>query len=182
MFYALIASLPHIQIDRDPPFSSKEYLNICSDHVSDSQLILLNALVNNETSSEIKSFYTNQWFNAEIQLKNAISKQRAQNRGIDAKPFIHDHANFIGFIETKVQEAFNTDNPFDLEQSLDQTRWNLAEEFIGADNYGFSKLAAYAIQLRIVNQWYGRSNEKGQTNLEDTITKNTESDSAVVKL
>ena len=108
MFYALIASLPHIQIDRDPPFSSKEYLNICSDHVSDSQLLLLNALVNNKTSCEIKNSYTNQWFNAEIQLKNAISKQRAQNRGIDAKPFIHDHANFIGFIETKVQEAFNT--------------------------------------------------------------------------
>ena len=54
MFYALIASLPHIQIDRDPPFSSKEYLNICSDHVSDSQLLLLNALVNNKTSCEIK--------------------------------------------------------------------------------------------------------------------------------
>ena len=69
-----------------------------------------------------------------------------------------------------------------MERLLDQTRWDLAEEFIGIDNYGFSKLAAYAIQLRIVNQWYDRSDEKGQTNLEDTITKNTESDSAVIKL
>ena len=118
----------------------------------------------------------------EIQLKNAVSKQRAQNRGIDVKPFIHDHVNFIGFIETRVQEAFNTDNPFDLEQLLDQTRWDLAEEFIGVDHYGFSKLAAYAIQLRIVHKWYDRNNEKGQTNLEDTITKNTESDSDLVKL
>ena len=87
---------------------------------------------------------------------------------------------FIGLIETRVQEAFNAEDPAELESLLDHTRWELAEDFIGEDTYGFAKLAAYAVQLRIATRWNRLNDETGRINLEKTITHNTESEAAAV--
>ena len=153
---------------------------MCGSNKSKNQLCLLDALLNGEVSCESTHSFANRWFHAEIQLKNAVARQRAQIRGVDVKPFLHSHDHFIGFLETRVQEAFSAEDPSELERILDQARWELAEDFIGEDAYGFSKLAAYAVQLRIATRWNRMNDETGRINLEKTITQNTESETAAV--
>jgi|TARA_A100001015_G_scaffold178718_1_gene198670 hypothetical protein len=180
MFYALIASLPHIELDKELPITVEAFRDACGDHLSKSQWRLLNSLLDGEVSCEITHPFANRWFHAEIQLKNAVARQRAQIRGVDVKPFLRSHDHFIGLIETRVQEAFNAEDPAELESLLDHTRWELAEDFIGEDTYGFAKLAAYAVQLRIATRWNRLNDETGRINLEKTITHNTESEAAAV--
>ena len=180
MFYALISSLPHIELDKELPLTVETFHDLCADQISKNQLCLLEALLSGEVSSESTHSFANRWFHAEIQLKNAVARQRAQIRGVDVKPFLHSHDHFIGFLETRVQEAFSGEDPSELERILDQTRWELAEDFIGEDAYGFSKLAAYAVQLRIATRWNHMNDETGRINLEKTITQNTESETAAV--
>ena len=180
MFYALISSLPHIELDKELPLTVETFRDLCADQISKTQLYLLDALLNGEVSCGSTHSFANRWFNAEIQLKNAVARQRAQIRGVDVKPFMRSHDQFIGFLESRVQEAFSAEDPAELERILDQTRWELAEDFIGEDAYGFSKLAAYAVQLRIATRWNRMNDETGRINLEKTITQNTESEAAAV--
>lgn len=180
MFYAFIASLPHIKPDNQLPITVEAFRSACEDHLSNSQWRLLNSLLDGEVSHESTHPFANRWFHAEVQLRNAVARQRGQARGIDVKPFLRSHNHFIGLIETRVQEAFNAEDPAELERLLDQTRWELAEDLIGEDSYGFSKLAAYAIQLRIATRWNRMNDETGRINLEKTITQNTESEGAAV--
>ena len=180
MFYALISSLPHIELDKELPLTVEKFHDLCADQLSKNQLCLLEALLSGEVSSESSHSFASRWFHAEIQLKNAVARQRAQIRGVDVKPFLRSHDHFIGFLETRVQEAFSAEEPSELERILDQTRWELAEDFIGEDAYGFSKLAAYAVQLRIATRWNRMNDETGRINLEKTITQNTESETAAV--
>ena len=180
MFYALISSLPHIELDKELPLTMEKFRDLCANQISKKQLCLLDALLNGEVSCASTHSFANRWFHAEIQLKNAVARQRAQTRGIDVKPFLHSHDYFIGFIETRVQEAFSAEDPSELERILDQTRWELAEDFIGKDAYGFAKLTAYAVQLRIATRWNRMNDATGRLNLEKTITQNTESEAAAV--
>ena len=51
---------------------------------------------------------------------------------------------------------------------------------IREDTFGFAKLAAYAVQLRLATRWNRMDDNTGRENLEKTITLNTESEAAAV--
>ena len=114
MFYALISSLPHIELDKELPLTLETFRDLCADQINKTQLSLLDALLNGEVSCESSHSFANRWFNAEIQLKNAVARQRAQIRGVDVKPFLRSHNHFIGFLESRVQEAFSAEDPAEL--------------------------------------------------------------------
>ena len=180
MYYALISSLPHLELEKEPLISAASFREACRSTVSADEFQILDALLEGAFSHATSNPFAQRWFAVETQLRNAVAIQRAQARGVDAKPFIRSHAGFVGWVESQVQEAFAADNPAEQERVLDGARWRLAEEFIGEDTFGFSKLAAYAVQLRLATRWSRMDDNTGRENLEKTITLNTESEVAAV--
>ena len=180
MYYALIASLPQLALEEEPQISVDSFREACRSTVSADEFDLLHALLQGSFEHPSTHSFAQRWFGAETQLRNAVVAQRAQLRGMDAKAFLRPHTGFWGWIETKVQDAFTADNPAEQERILDNTRWQLAEDFIGEDTFGFTKLAAYAVQLRLAIRWNLMNDDTGRENLEQTITLNTESEAAAV--
>ena len=172
-YYALVASLPALQIGDEAPFSTEEYIGTCSQWVTEQEAKILRNILLNEGDSK-SCPHCRAWNNIETQLRNAALKHRAQKLGVDPKEYIQPHDGFSGTLEELVTDAFTRNDPVELEQELDRARWQLAEELIGQDPFSFEKVLAYGIQLRIVERWDRMDVHLGKEKLETVITANTE--------
>jgi hypothetical protein len=172
-YYFLVASLKTLQIGDEPPFSTEEYINTCTQWITPRQeQILRKVLLNEQHISPCP--LCESWNDIEVQIRNASAKRRAQDQGKDASPYLKPHHGFKGAIEQLVSDAFSHEDPVELEQELDRGRWQLAEELIDGNPFGFEKLLAYGIQLRITERWYRLDVHEGKQKLEAIITANTE--------
>ena len=172
-YYALVASLPALKIGQPSSLSLEAYIDSCTSWLSEQELATLKSVVQNEEKRSTNPL-AKRWFDAETQLRNAVVQLRGQKLGVDAKSFLQPHEGFSGTIESKVTEAMSKSNPVEMEQGLDHLRWQLAEELIGDDPFGFSKILAYGIQLSLVERWSQMDDEKGAEALETIIVANTE--------
>ena len=176
-YYSLVASLSSLQIEDEPPFSTEEYIDNCAQWVTERETCILKAVLLNEPIASPCSL-SEAWNNIETQLRNAVAKHRGQKLGVDFKEYLQPHEGFSGTIETLVTDAFTRNDPVELEEELDRARWKLADELIGLDPFGFEKILAYGIQLKIVERWNRMDVSAGKESIEAVITANTETETA----
>jgi len=172
-YYSLVASLASLQIGDEPPFSTEEYINTCTQWVTEREEQILRKVLLAEPDIAPCDLCA-AWNNIETQIRNSVARQRGQKLGVDAKEYLQPHGGFSGTIEELVTDAFTRTDPVELEQELDRARWQLAEELIGQEPFGFKKVLAYGIQLKIVERWNNMDVHTGKENLEAIITANTE--------
>jgi len=172
-YYSLVASLPNLQIGDEPPFSTEEYIDNCAQWVTEREAGILKAVLLNEPVAAPCPLCA-AWNNIETQLRNAVAKHRGQKLGIDYKEYLQPHDGFSGTIESLVSDAFARNDPVELEEELDRSRWKLADELIGQDPFAFEKVLAYGIQLKIVERWNRMNVSVGKEKIEAVITANTE--------
>jgi hypothetical protein len=172
-YYSLVASLPSLQIGDEPPFTTEAYVENASQWVTGRETEILRKVLLQEPDIApcplCKTIY-----DLECQIRNAVARHRGQKLGVDYKEFLQPHDGFVGEIETLVNDAFAQSDPVELEQHLDRGRWNLAEQLIGQNPFGFEKVLAYGIQLKIVERWNSLDVSVGKQNIEAVITANTE--------
>ncbi|MDF7808141.1 DUF2764 family protein [Pontiellaceae bacterium B12219] len=173
-YYSLVASLPSLQIGDEPPFTTEEYVENASQWVTERESEILRKVLLQEPDIApcplCKLIY-----DVECQIRNAIARQRGQKLGVDFKEYLQPHDGFIGEVETFVKDAFAQTDPVELEQHLDRGRWNLAEQLVDGQNpFGFEKVLAYGIQLKIVERWNRMDVHVGKEKIEAVITANTE--------
>ncbi len=177
-YYSLVASLPHLQIGDEPPFSTEEYTDNCAQWVAGHEAdILRRVLLQDPDVASCPLCKT--WDNIETQLRNGVVRMRGQKLGVDFKEYLQPHDGFSGEIEVLVTDAFTRNDPLEVEESLDRARWKLAEELVGLDPFGFEKVLAYGIQLKIVERWNRMNVHTGKEKLEAVITANTEKEGTI---
>jgi hypothetical protein len=172
-YYSLVASLTNLQIGDEPPFSTEEYVDNCAQWVTERETDILRKVLLEEPDIAPCPL-CKAWNNIETQLRNAVARHRGQKLGVDVKEYLQPHDDFSGQIEVLVTDAFTRNDPVELEEELDRARWALAEELIGQDPFGFEKVLAYGIQLKIVERWNRMDVSVGKEKLEAVITANTE--------
>ena len=177
-YYSLVASLPNLQIGDEPPVSTEEYIGNCAQWVSEREEGILKAVLLNEPIAAPCPL-CKAWHNIETQLRNAVARHRGQKLGVDFNEYLQAHDGFSGTIETLVADAFTSTDPVELEESLDRARWQLAEELVSGDPFGFEKVLAYGIQLKIVERWNRMEDRLGKEKIEAVITANTEKEETV---
>ena len=172
-YYSLVASLPSLQIGDEPPFTTEDYVENASQWVTERETEILRKVLLQEPDIApcplCKVIY-----DLESQIRNAVAKHRGQKLGVDFKEYLQPHDGFVGEIEAFVSDAFAQTDPVELEQHLDRGRWNLAEQLVGQNPFGFEKVLAYGIQLKIVERWNRMDVSVGKQNIEAVITANTE--------
>lgn len=174
-YYSLVASLPHLKIGDEPPFSTEEYISNCAQWVTEHEVrILTHILLGKYEFREGGCPICKTWCDIETQLRNAVARHRGQKLGVDYKQYLQPHDGFSGQIEQMVTDAFTRTDPLEVEEELDRARWQMAEEFIGQDPFSFLKVLAYGIQLKIVERWNRMDVHTGKEKLEAVITANTE--------
>ena len=172
-YYSLVASLPSLQIGDEPRVTVEQYIDDCAQWVTERETDILKAVLLNEPVAAPCALCST-WNNIETQLRNAVARQRGQKLGVDYKEYLQPHEGFSGEIEALVTDAFTRNDPVELEQELDRARWKLAESLIGSDPFGFGKVLAYGIQLKIVERWNRMDVSLGKEKIEAVITANTE--------
>lgn len=176
-YYSLVASLPHLKIGDESPFSTEDYIGQCSQWVTErEEQILRKVLLADPDIAPCALCRC--WNNIETQLRNCAARHRGQKLGVDFKEFQQPHDGFSGEIEALVADAFSRNDPLELEEELDRARWQLAEQLIGEDPFGFGKVLAYGIQLKITERWNRMDVHLGKQKIEAIITANTEKEEA----
>jgi hypothetical protein len=171
-YYSLVASLPHLEIGDEPPFSTEEYINNCAQWVTEREADILRRVLLEEADIAPCPL-CKAWNNIETQLRNALVRLRGQKLGVDFKEYLESHDGFSGEIEALVRDAYATGDPLELEEGLDRARWQLANELVGQNPFEFEKVLAYGIQLKIVERWHRMDVHTGKEKLEAVITANT---------
>ncbi len=176
-YYSLVASLPSLQIGDEPPFTTEEFVADCAQWVTPRETEILRKVLLG--APDIAPCSLCKAIDAVVtQLRNAIARHRGQKLGIDFKEYLRPHDGFSGLIESLVTDAFTRTDPLELEQELDRARWRLAEELVGQNPFGFEKVLAYGIQLKIVERWNRMDVHLGKEKLEAVITANTQKEVA----
>jgi hypothetical protein len=172
-YYSLVASLPHLEIGDEPPFTTEEYVDDCARWVAERETDILRKILLQEPDIAPCPL-CKAWNNIETQIRNALVRLRGQKLGVDFKQYLQPHKGFSGEIEALVRDACARDDPLELEEELDRARWKLADELVGQNPFGFERILAYGIQLKIVERWHRMDVHAGKEKVEAVIAANTE--------
>jgi hypothetical protein len=166
----LVASLPTLRLGEKPPMDAAAFRAACTGHLSEEETADIEALLENREPSGGAA--SNLW-NSETQLRDAVVRIRAKNRGTDAARFIRTHEGFSVSIEKMVTDAFARPNPLEQEMELDRARWALADELALSDPFGLPGVLAFAAKVRIAERWAGLDEAAGQAKVEELIEQAT---------
>jgi hypothetical protein len=163
----LVSSLPYLRFGEKPSTGRAEFLTACSGWLTDVDVAVLEAVFENRCPPDRD--IARQWWAGEVELRDAVVRVRAKNRGVDAGRFIKPHDGFNVSIEKMVTDAFARANPLEQETELDRARWILADELALIAPFGFAGILAFAVKLRIAERWAGFGDKEGLKNVEDLI-------------
>ena len=168
----LVASLPHLRFGEKPPMDGAGFRASCVGHLSGEEMATIEAILENR---EPKAGGTPavQWWNAEVQLRDAVVRLRAKNRGTDGTQFLKPFEGFSATIEKMVADALSRSNPLEQEEDVDRIRWMLADELALTQPFGFSGVLAFAIKVRIAERWAEFDEEAGKEKVEELILSAT---------
>ena len=158
--YFLIASLPTLDLETAPALTPAAFDKLCREQLASADAEVAAALTAGRDSDHP---YVRAWRNSETLLRNAVARQRALRRHVDAAPYQRPADGCDLRLEHAVDAAFQAPNPLQREQQLDAIRWRMAEELQGYDPMAVRTVLAYAIKLRIASLWAARTTEAGRT-------------------
>lgn len=159
-YYYLAASLPALSWDSPPDLSIEAFKNLCRAHLADADWHGLADLDEGLETSSTHPF-VREWRNAEIQLRNALVRQRAARHRRDPAPLCRPHSGYDPGVERIVAEAYAKPDPLQRERTLDRFRWQKADELAGLNGFAPRALLAYAVKLKLAERWTTMEDEDG---------------------
>ena len=169
----LISSLPGLRFGETPPIGAEAFRAACVGWLPDDELAAIDAALGNREPSDGAA---SAWWNEEVQLRDAVVRVRAKNRGGDASAYLRPYTGFSATVEKRVTDAFARPDPQEQEMELDRARWMLVEERSVAEPFGFAAALAYAVKVRIAERWADLSEDVGKENVEQLIEAALEPD------
>ncbi len=167
----LVASLPYLRFGEKPLVNRDAFLATCAGWLEAAAVAVLKDILENRCPSGNET--ARRWWDGETELRNAVVRIRAKNRGADAARFIRPHEGFSFSIEKAVTDAFTRANPLEQEAELDRIRWAQADGLAQTAPFGFPGILAFAVKLRIAERWAGLDAVAGQNKVEEFIEQAT---------
>ena len=156
----LVVSLPHLDVAGAPPFTSAELLFSCGGVLRQDHWEDLRAIVE-DRPHDARAPEARRLVGAEVQLRNALARIRAQRVGVEYAAASHRHAGFDTRVEEVAARAMAAEDPLERELILDRHRWALLDEAASQPAFGVQAVFAYAFKLRIVEKWAALSDQGG---------------------
>ena len=163
----LAASLPTLVFGAPPPFGVAEFRAKCEGVLSRADLAALDALLAGAPAPGVG--FVAEWQARETQLRNGVVRARAAHLGVEARPYLRDHAGWDMTVAKAVTDAFAKPNPLDREQELDRCRWRMAEDLARFEPFGLAAVLAFAVKLGIAERWAGLVEDAGVKRVEDFV-------------
>ncbi len=170
-YYYLIASLPELALDRQPPLTLAAFEARCAEHLSSADLATLRELLAGR--QEGVHAFSVAWQRTETLIRNAVVRHRAARLKRDATPALRPVTGVELWLERAVAEALARPQPQEREWALDQLRWKALDDAAGHNPFSSNALLAYAAKLRLAWRWAAMDLEAGRRALDAFLPKET---------
>ncbi len=170
-YYYLVGTLPSLVLGNPPEISMKDFRRRCAEQLSPNDLNQLDALLDGAPVSVPHPFVL-EWGERERALRNAVARARAARLGLDPQPHLRETRRYDLAAERAVAEAFGKPHPAERELELDRFRWRTLDELAGFNPFSTRAVLAYALRLRLAEQWAAMEVEGGKERL-NTLVRQT---------
>jgi len=143
-YYYLIAGLSMLQFGMKPPISYQDFLEECARALSRDDADAL---------KEGKVSLLKKWGDFDKALRNELVRTRAVKTGKDPDNYLRTNEGIDPFIAPLAHWAVNHDSPMEAEKYMDKIRWEKIEELKAGHYFDMEYLAAYGLQLQILERW-----------------------------
>lgn len=167
-YYYLVASLPGLSFASPAALTKNDFIEACRHQLTAPDFAELEALLAGRHTS-VKTSFSRMWFDADVHIRNALVRQRAQRLGVDDKKYFHPQEGYRMDADIAVSDAYARSNPLERELALDRFRWKQAESLCAGDPFGLPSLLAYGVMLAIHERWQPLTPEQGKERLEDMV-------------
>lgn len=156
-----------LQFGMKLPFSYEGFLERCRLELNQEDMDAL-ARVSIEPSVDIedKLPLLKEWKRFNRSLKNELARTRAIKKGRDPNKYLRGNDGLDPFIAPLAHWAINQDSPMETEAYLDRIRWEKIEEIKTGHYFDIECLAAYGLQLKILERWQRINSGEGTKVLE----------------
>jgi hypothetical protein len=169
-YYYFAATLPALSLDAAPPLSLADFRRLCTIHLSRSDNLTLQALLEGDWDSNEHPFLQ-QWRAFDTYLRNAAVKERATRLKTDPSVYIRVPEGADAFLQRRVADAFSRPDPLSRELALDRIRWSAAADLAGFRPLAVETIFAYAIRLRMAERWAQMNQAAGEGQLDRLINR-----------
>lgn len=151
-----------LQFGMKPPLSYSNFLEQCAQELSPRET---------EELKEERIPLLKKWKIFDISLRNELVRTRAVKKGKDPNNYLRASDGIDPFIAPLAHWAVNQDSPMDAERYLDRIRWEKIEEIKTGHYFDTEYLAAYGLQLQILERWDRINSGDGMKILEGLTEK-----------
>lgn len=170
-YYFLAASLPSLVMDAPPAMTLEGLREAGRTTLSPGDFAALSDVLDARPNGHP---FLCRWQARETQLRNAVARQRASRKHVDASPWLHAHTGFDVSIEQGVDAAFQQADPLQREQALDRLRWRLIEELQQSEAFSARAILGYALKLKLALRWGHLSDAHGRDRLDTVLNPPTD--------
>lgn len=179
-YYYFAATLPSLQFGAPPPMSSGEYLARAKAQLSEADYAALEAAVlasgpeGAPPEATGRDVLLAEYYAWERSARNELARLRAKRLGRQAEAYLRparpgaeagarDESAFRA-----AQAAFQAETPLEGELSLERARWARLEELASLKTFDLARLAAYRLELEVLERLALLKAERGEAGYRDT--------------
>ena len=166
-YYYFAATFPALAMGAVPEWTMEQFSMRCRDHLSPEDILALDELLNESKNS--RHPFIQAWQAAETCLRNGIVKARAERLRSNPARYEQAQQGIDLQITEIVADAFDHPSPLERELILARWRWQKADELAGYNTFSINAILAYAIKLRLVEQWSKLSDAAGLKKIEHLV-------------
>lgn len=161
-YYYLIAGLSMLQFGMKPPISYQDFFEECVRALNQDDA---------DTLKEGRTLLLKKWKDFDKALRSELVRTRAVKIGKDPDNYLRASEGIDPFIAPLAHWAANHDSPMEAEKYMDKIRWEKIEEFKAGHYFDMEYLAAYGLQLQILERWDRINSGDGMKILEGLTKK-----------
>ena len=168
-YYYFVSSLPMLRLGESVPISSEEYLDGCRSQLSTEFIEKIEqvALVPDGTP---RSATEKQWQDWETYFRNALVRHRVEGTGKKPDQWLRKETDVFPGLETRIEEAYATENPASRQFALDEIRWDKLDDLSIYHPYDLGALVIYRLRLLLAEEWSVLDTDTGYDQLENILT------------
>lgn len=159
--YYTICSLPHLSFTASPPpLSSSAFLSTCGIELSRLDMSAMRSITLlppadfSDSPPCIES-----WYNGERQLRLELARLRAVRLG---RPNFVSQGSVSPFFKKIARQVMAFESPWQAEELLDLSRWQILNELEAEYDSGLPRLAVYFLKLQLLERRARFNQQAGQ--------------------